>query len=115
MLLIDERIKYAKVVVDGANTVFNAQQSANQYYSRADGALKQRELIMHSKDQQLAYAKAKADSFNQTLLFKILTSKFTANDKEILRRITGGTAVDIESLNTEIRFKYDTRKTSRKF
>lgn len=103
---MEERIQYAKVVVDGANTVFNAQQSANQYYNRADGVMKQRELIMHSKDQQLAYAKAKADSFNQTLLFKILTSKFTPVDKEILRRITGGSAVDIESLNKVAEFMY---------
>lgn len=103
---VEERIQYAKIVVDGANSTFNAQQSANQYYNRADGALKQREIIMHSKDQQLAYAKAKAESFNQTLLFKILTSKFTANDKEILRRITGGTAIDIESLNKVAEFMY---------
>lgn len=103
---VQERVGVAQIVVDGANSTFNAQQSANQYYNRADGALKQREIIMHSKDQQLAYAKAKAESFNQTLLFKILTSKFTANDKEILRRITGGTAIDIESLNKVAEFMY---------
>ena len=54
---------------------------------------------MHSKDQQLNYAKAKAETFNQTLMFKLLTSKFTATDKEILRKITGAESVDIEQIN----------------
>ena len=54
---------------------------------------------MHSKDQQLNYAKAKAETFNQTLMFKLLTSKFTATDKEILRKITGAESIDIEQIN----------------
>lgn len=102
----EAKASFSNVVVNGANAVFNAHQGSNQYYHSASVSLQQRELLAHSKDQQLAYAKAKADSFNQTLLFKILTSKFTANDKEILRRITGGTSIDIESLNKVAEFMY---------
>ena len=94
-----ERIQYAHIVVNGANGVFNSQQSANQYYHRADNSLKQRDLMLHSKDQQLNYAKAKAETFNQTLMFKLLTSKFTATDKDILRKITGAESIDIEQIN----------------
>ena len=94
-----ERIQYAQVVVSGANGVFNSVQASSQYYQRADNSLKQRDLIMHSKDQQLNYAKAKAETFNQTLMFKLLTSKFTATDKDILRKITGSESIDIEQIN----------------
>lgn len=94
-----ERIQYAHLAVNMSNSAFNSQQSANQYYHRADNSLKQRDLVLHSKDQQLNYAKAKAETFNQTLMFKLLTSKFTATDKEILRKITGAESIDIEQIN----------------
>lgn len=102
----EAKANFSNAVVSGANAMFNRKQAENQHFHHSSFVLSQKEHLMHSKDQQLAYAKAKTDSFNQTLLFKILTSKFTANDKEILRRITGGTAVDIESLNKVAEFMY---------
>ena len=89
----------ANVVANVTQSAFSAQQSSNQFYNRADGVMQQKKLIMHSKDQQLNYAKAKAETFNQTLMFKLLTSKFTATDKEILRKITGAESIDIEQIN----------------
>ena len=95
----EARVGFANSVATGANAVFNSRQSGSQYYHRATTSMQQRELLLHSKDQQLNYAKAKADTFNQTLLFKLLTSKFTATDKELLRRITGSDSVDIDEIN----------------
>ena len=89
----------ANVVANVTQSAFSAQQSSNQFYNRAAGVMQQKKLIMHSKDQQLNYAKAKAETFNQTLMFKLLTSKFTATDKEILRKITGAESVDIDQIN----------------
>jgi len=95
----EARVGFAQVVTTGANAVFNSTQSNNQNNNHINAIVQQRELLLHSKDQQLAYAKAKADSFNQTLMFKLLTSKFTATDKELLRKITGSSAIDIEQIN----------------
>ena len=95
----EARVGYAQAVATGANAMFNSRQSSSQVYHRLDNSIKQRDLLLHSKDQQLNYAKAKADAFNQTLMFKLLASKFTATDKEILRKITGADSVDIEALN----------------
>ena len=95
----EARVGFAQAVATGANAMFNSRQSGSQSYHRANMSLQQRELLLHSKDQQLAYAKAKADSFNQTLMFKLLTSKFTATDKELLRKITGSSSIDIEQIN----------------
>ena len=95
----ETRVGYAQVVTTGADAVFNSSQSNNQNNGYVNNIIKQNEALLHSKDQQLAYAKAKADSFNQTLMFKLLTSKFTATDKELLRKITGSSSIDIEQIN----------------
>lgn len=101
-----DRIAYGQLIVSSSDVLFSRKQAEQQFNFRADAAYKQRELLLHSKDQQLNYAKAKVDSFNQTLLFKLLTSRFTAQDKEILRRITGSTEVDIDKLNEVASFMY---------
>ena len=95
----EARVGYANVVVTGANAMFNRKQTESQFYQRASYIQQQKNQLIASKDQQLAYAKAKADSFNQTLMFKLLTSKFTATDKELLRKITGSSSIDIEQIN----------------
>jgi len=105
----EARVGFANSVATGANALFNSRQSGSQYYHRAATSMQQRELLLHSKDQQLAYAKAKADTFNQTLLFKLFASKFTAADKEIIRKMTGGSAdIDIEKLNEIANFMWVT-------
>lgn len=95
----EARVGYSQVVVDGANAMFNARQTESQFYQRAGYVQQQKNQLIATKDQQLAYAKAKADSFNQTLMFKLLTSKFTATDKELLRKITGSSSIDIDQIN----------------
>ena len=95
----EARVGYSQVVVNGANAMFNRKQYEGQCFSHSNFVNQSKANILHSKDQQLAYAKAKADSFNQTLMFKLLTSKFTATDKELLRKITGSSSIDIEQIN----------------
>lgn len=105
----EARVGYAQVVTTGANAMFNSKQSEGQYFQHANYANQKKSELLHSKDQQLAYAKAKADSFNQTLLFKLFASKFTAADKEIIRKMTGGSAdIDIEKLNEIANFMWVT-------
>ena len=95
----EARVGYAQVVTTGANAMFNSRQTESQFFHRASYIQQQKNQLIATKDQQLAYAKAKADSFNQTLMFKLLTSKFTATDKELLRKITGSSSIDIEQIN----------------
>ena len=102
----EARVGYANVVVNGANAMFNRKQSEAYYFNHSNFVAQNKQLIMHSKDQQLAYAKAKADSFNQTLMFKLFASKFTATDKELLRRITGASDIDIADMNKVAEFMW---------
>lgn len=86
--------------------MFNRKQSEVQYYSHSTFVNQGKANLLHSKDQQLAYAKAKSDAFNQTLMFKLLSSKFTPTDKELLRRITGAENIDIEQINKVAEFMW---------
>lgn len=70
--------------------------------------LKQGQLIQ-SETHKLNYARAKVQSINETLLFKLFTSKFTPKDKEFIRRMCGGAGdVDIDKLNKVAEFMYVT-------
>ena len=105
----EARVGYAQVVTSGANAMFNSKQAENQFFHRASYIQDKKSELISIKNQQLAYAKAKADSFNQTLLFKLFASKFTAADKEIIRKMTGGSAdIDIEKLNEIANFMWVT-------
>ncbi|WP_170000630.1 hypothetical protein, partial [Campylobacter sp. RM9328] len=105
----EARVGYAQVVTTGSNALFTRKRSESDYFQQSNVVLGQKEHLLHVKDQQLAYAKAKVDSFNQTLLFKLLTSKFTPQDKEIIRKMTGGSAdIDIDKLNEIANFMWVT-------
>ena len=64
--------------------------------------------ILETKNQEFNYAKAKVDNINQTLLFKLFSSRFTPQDKEVLRRITGSDKIDIDALNHVADFMFVT-------
>ena len=102
----EARVGYSQVVVNGANAMFNRKQYEGQCFSHSNFVNQSKANILHSKDQQLAYAKAKADNFNQTLMFKLFASKFTATDKELLRRITGASDIDIADMNKVSEFMW---------
>ena len=69
--------------------------------------LKQGQIIQ-SEDHKLNIARAKAQSINETLLFKLFTKKFTPADLEMLKRITGNRDLTIENLNKVANFMYVT-------
>ena len=64
--------------------------------------------IIQSEDHKLNIARAKAQSINETLLFKLFTKKFTPADLEMLKRITGNRDLTIENLNKVANFMYVT-------
>lgn len=101
-----DNIAMAGVVASSANSVFSSRNVANTTFERSNASIAQIAHIRENKNQELNYAKAKADSINQTLLFKLFTSKFTPADKEILRRITGSSDIDVEQINKVASFMF---------
>lgn len=103
-----DNIAMANVVATASGSVFNSRSAANSTHSRISSSLAQVSHIRDNKNHELNYAKAKVDSINQTLLFKLFTSKFTANDKKLLQQITGSERVDIEQINKVASFMFIT-------
>ena len=103
-----DRVGVAKVLVECGNQVINANNSNSSALQNVNTVINQRQHILETKNQEFNYAKAKVDNINQTLLFKLFSSRFTPQDKEILRRITGSDKIDIDALNHVADFMFVT-------
>lgn len=103
-----DRIGVAKVFVECGNQIINTNNSNSSALQNVNTVINQRQHILETKNQEFNYAKAKVDNINQTLLFKLFSSRFTPQDKEILRRITGSDKIDIDALNHVADFMFVT-------
>jgi hypothetical protein len=103
-----DRIGIAKVFVECGNQIINTNNSNSSALQNVNTVINQRQHILETKNQEFNYAKAKVDNINQTLLFKLFSSRFTPQDKEILRRITGSDKIDIDALNHVADFMFVT-------
>ena len=103
-----DRIGIAKVFVECGNQIINTNNSNSSALQNVNTVINQRQHILETKNQEFNYAKAKVDNINQTLLFKLFSSRFTPQDKEILRRITGSDKIDINALNHVADFMFVT-------
>lgn len=103
-----DRIGYSQLAISGGSMIMQSSQSSSDFYNRSSAIFQQKQILLQTKDQQLNYAKAKVDSINQTLLFKLFTSKFTEKDKELLRKITGSSNIDVEQINKVASFMFVT-------
>ena len=103
-----DRIGIAKVFVECGNQIIYANNSNSSALQNVNTVINQRQHILETKNQEFNYAKAKVDNINQTLLFKLFSSRFTPQDKEILRRITGSDKIDINALNHVADFMFVT-------
>ena len=103
-----DRVGVAKVFVECGNQIINTNNSNSSALQNVNTVINQRQHILETKNQEFNYAKAKVDNINQTLLFKLFSSRFTPQDKEILRRITGSDKIDIDALNHVADFMFVT-------
>ena len=103
-----DRIGVAKVFVECGNQIINTNNSNSSALQNVNTVINQRQHILETKNQEFNYSKAKVDNINQTLLFKLFSSRFTPQDKEILRRITGSDKIDIDALNHVADFMFVT-------
>lgn len=103
-----DRVGVAKVLVDCGNQIINTNNSNSSAVQNANVIVGQRQHILETKNQEFNYAKAKVDTINQTLLFKLFTSRFTDKDKAILKRITGNERIDIDAINHVADFMFVT-------
>jgi hypothetical protein len=103
-----DRVGVAQVLVNCGNQIINTNNSNSSALQNANVIVGQRQHILETKNQEFNYAKAKVDNINQTLLFKLFTSRFTDKDKAILKRITGNERIDIDAINKVADFMFVT-------
>lgn len=102
-------INSARLVVETGSYVSNNVSNYNSYVNRLNPAIFDKGNLISTQTHKLNYARAKVQSINETLLFKLFTSKFTPKDKEFIRRMCGGAGdVDIDKLNKVAEFMYVT-------
>lgn len=95
-------VSAGSMVVSGDNNLNTGSSNFNMYQSIKKNAYDKENL-------NLNIARSKVASMNETLLFKLFAKKFTNNDKELIRRMTGNAGeVDIDTLNKVANFMYVT-------
>lgn len=96
----------------GAELALNksgAKSSANSALDRYNVSLRGRDHLVNNENHKLQFANAKAQSYNQTLMFKLFTQGFTPKDKVIIKRILGkdvSAGLNMDELNQVANFMY---------
>lgn len=102
-------INSARLAVSSGSYFASSHLSTSNSVDRVTPSVLKQGQLIQSETHKLNYARAKVQSINETLLFKLFTSKFTPKDKEFIRRMCGGAGdVDIDKLNKVAEFMYVT-------
>ena len=97
-------VEYGSLIVSGDNSLNSSLSNLN-----IDGGLKN--TILNQESHNLNIARAKVQSINETLLFKLFTKNFTQSDIEMINRICGNKTngnITKEQLNQVADFMYIT-------
>ncbi|WP_235597661.1 hypothetical protein [Campylobacter iguaniorum] len=103
-----EKVEQAKMVIAYGDMIHQGQQVSTTSHQQNLVAFSSQNNSILQNSQKLDYAKAKLDSINKSMLLKLFTKRFTAQDVEMVKKITGSTSVDIDNLNKIADFMYVT-------
>jgi hypothetical protein len=99
----------AQVVTNQVNNYIQGRNNQYQSMNLIEGTQQIRGNVVNRENVSLNLANNMASRYSDTLLFRLLTSSFTENDREILRRILGRNSVsnlDVDDLNRIGEFIY---------
>jgi hypothetical protein len=98
----DDGVAKAQVVTTQLGNFISSRNNQYQSGNLIDSTLKVRENVVERDRSSLMLGKGMADNYVNSLMFKLLTSSFTDNDKSMIKKILGrdaSTELDIEDLN----------------
>jgi hypothetical protein len=99
----------AQVVTNQVNNYIQGRNNQYQSMNLVEGVQQLRGNVVSRENVSLNLANNMASRYSDTLLFRLLTSSFTENDREILRRILGRNSVsnlNVDDLNRIGEFMY---------
>lgn len=104
----NDKIEISKVAVSAGEFIVAGSSSSYSSSSPLSDYTNYKSSLVNQDNHKLNYAKAKASMINQQMLFKLFTKKFTPADKEMIRKMTGNSKIDIDSLNKIADFMFVT-------
>jgi len=100
--LDDNAVGKANVVANQLGNFIAGRNNQYQSMNLVQGSQMIRKSVFQKEDINLKLGNAMASRYNDTLLFKLLTSSFTPKDKSILKKILGTydpDKIDVDDLN----------------
>lgn len=87
-----DRIATAQLVVNGANSQFHAERTAQAESNLFSSSLQVKDHIVSKESNNMELGSKMASRYNETLLFKLFTRNFSQKDVTLLRKILGSGA-----------------------
>jgi len=107
--LNDDAVNKANVIVNQVGNFIAGRNNQYQSMNLVDGAQQIRKTVFQKEQMQMYLANNMARRYNDTLIFKLLTSSFSEMDKSILKKILGTydpDKIDINDLNKIASFMF---------
>lgn len=95
----DVQVATARALTDYSSLLVQQQQSADAGYSKMKLVNQGQNTMINKEQFHLSNANAQAQAYNQNLMFKLFSKKFTSKDKGLLRKITGSSDIDVQDMN----------------
>ena len=106
---MSDRIALAQLGSSYNTHMIRGHSSQQNVLNKRTQVLNQKDYILKKENHQFQVGSEKAKSYQQTLLFKVLTKNFTANDQQIVKKILGNSnadMTDIDNLNQVADFMF---------
>ncbi|NPA44162.1 MAG: hypothetical protein GXO49_01370 [Chlorobi bacterium] len=98
----DNGIQKSQIIVSQLNNFIQGRNNQYQSMNLVDSAQEIRKSVYQRENMRMELASKMAQRYNETLIFKLLTSSFSEQDITILKKILGTynpEAIDIDDLN----------------
>jgi len=105
----DNGVQKAQVIVSQLNNFIQGRNNQYQSMQLIDSTQEIRKSVYTRENMRMELASKMAQRYNETLIFKLLTSSFSQNDKTILKKILGTydpDKIDVDDLNRIASFMF---------
>jgi len=92
---MSDRVQLAQLASDYNLANVKGHSTQQNVLNKRDQVLNQKDYILKQENHKFQVGSEKAKSYQQTLLFKLFTKNFTANDKLIVKKILGNSDADM--------------------
>jgi hypothetical protein len=106
-----DRVATAKLVVDNVQSHFVAEGTTQNESKTLETVNQMKEHVVSKEKLNHAVGSGMASRYNETLMFKLFTKSFTANDEQLIKKILGrstGSELKIEDMNKVADFLFVT-------